>query len=256
MSDFGKLYHEIGEGTMIKFEDVYKSFGKDKPILQGINLTLKKGEILCLLGPSGCGKSTMVNLMMGNLVPDKGHVKMMGEEAPYKRVRSSFGYMPQNSALYEDITARENLLFFGQMNGLSKREVKEKMPDLLSLAGLEACANQLVSTFSGGMKRRLSLAVALLHDPDLLILDEPTVGLDPVLRKQIWDQFEKMAKEGKTILITTHIMDEAERCKRIAMLYGGYIIADDAPSVIVEKTKASCLEEAFLYLEKGGTYHA
>lgn len=241
---------------MIRFEEVYKSFGKDKHVLNGINLTLEKGEILCLLGPSGCGKSTMVNLMMGNLIPEKGHVKIMGEEAPYKTVRPSLGYMPQHDALYEDITAKENLMFFGRMNGLSKKTVKERIPELLEMAGLSDDGDRMVSAFSGGMKRRLSLAVTLLHDPSLLILDEPTVGLDPVHRKRIWDRFDKMAAEGKTILITTHIMDEAERCERIAMIHGGHIIADDSPSSIIENTKTSCLEDAFLSLElKGGIDH-
>ena len=241
---------------MIKFESVYKSFGKKEPVLNGIDLTLEKGEILCLLGPSGCGKSTMVNLLTGILIPDRGHVKIKGEEAPYKNMRASLGYMPQHDALYEDITARENLMFFGRMNGLTKKEARERIPELLDTAGLGNDGDKLVSAFSGGMKRRLSLAVTLLHNPSLLILDEPTVGLDPVHRKRIWDRFDKMAAEGKTILITTHIMDEAERCGRIAMIHQGKIIADGAPCDIIRAAGAASLEEAFLSLElKGGADH-
>ena len=242
---------------MIQFDNVHKSFGKDKPVLKGIDLTLDKGEILCLLGPSGCGKSTMVNLMMGNLIPDEGRVRIMGEEAPYKTVRPSMGYMPQHDALYEDITAKENLLFFGRMNGLSKKTAKERIPAMLEAVGLADDGDRMVSAYSGGMKRRLSLAVTLLHQPSLLILDEPTVGLDPVHRKRIWDRFDRMASEGTTILITTHIMDEAERCARIAMIHDGRIIADGSPKEIVEHAGAEGLEEAFLTLElKGGAHHA
>lgn len=241
---------------MIKFENVSMYFGRKTPmkdnrkhVLKGVDFHLPKGEIICLLGPSGCGKTTMVNLIMGNLIPTEGNVTVMGERAPYKNARPHVGFMPQDNALYEDITAKENLAFFGALNGVDKKTIKARSPEMLALMRLDDEGNNLVSNFSGGMKRRLSLAVTLMHDPDLLILDEPTVGLDPDHRKRIWDAFDRMAEDGKTILVTTHVMDEAERCNRIAMLYDGRIIATGSPAEIVERTGAKKLEDAFLILE-------
>jgi len=240
---------------MINFDKVNLFYGKKTPIkdnrkhvLKNVDFTLNKGEIICLLGPSGCGKTTMVNLIMGNLIPNSGDVLVMGEKAPYKSVRARIGYMPQENALYEDITAKENLQFFGAMYGVPSKIIKERIPEMLELVRLNDDANNLVSNFSGGMKRRLSLAVSLLHDPDLIVLDEPTVGLDPDHRKRIWDHFDKMATEGKTLLVTTHVMDEAERCSRIAMLYNGKIIANGSPQEILEITSAERLEDAFIIL--------
>lgn len=244
---------------MIKFENVSHCFGKKTPladkrkiVLSGVDFHLNSGEIICLLGPSGCGKTTMVNLIMGSLIPAEGTVMVMGEQAPYKTVRSKVGYMPQEDALYEDITAAENLKFFGAMNGMKNRDINERIGEMLALGRLETEGKTLVSNFSGGMKRRLSLGVALMHDPDLLVLDEPTVGLDPDHRRRIWDEFDAMAAKGKTILVTTHVMDEAERCSRIAMLYNGKIIAEGSPAEILKQTDTNCLEDAFLALEAGG----
>lgn len=243
---------------MIKFENVSHCFGRKTPVadkrkvvLNGVDFQLRSGEIICLLGPSGCGKTTMVNLIMGALIPTEGVVKVMGEQAPYKTARARVGYMPQEDALYEDITAADNLKFFGAMNGMKNKDIKSRIGEMLALGRLEAEGKTLVSNFSGGMKRRLSLGVALMHDPDLLVLDEPTVGLDPDHRRRIWDEFDKMAAQGKTILVTTHVMDEAERCSRIAMLYNGKIIAEGAPEEILKNTDTTCLEDAFLALEAG-----
>ena len=242
---------------MIKFENVVHSYGKRTPfadkrktVLAGVDFSLKRGEIICLMGPSGCGKTTMVNLIMGNLIPTSGAVWVMGELAPYKNGRSNIGYMPQEDALCEDIPAGENLKFFGAMNGMKKGEIKKRTKEMLALGRLEKEEKTLVSDFSGGMKRRLSLGVALMHNPDLLVLDEPTVGLNPDHRRHIWDEFERMAADGKTILVTTHVMDEAERCGRIAMLYNGSIIATGSPGEILKASGTENLEDAFLSLER------
>ena len=240
---------------MIRFDSVYMAYGKKTPfadnrktVLNGIDFHLKRGEILCLLGPSGCGKTTMVNLIMGRLLPSKGTVTVMGEMAPYKTVRQKIGYMPQEDALYTDITAIDNLKFFGKMNGMTSGQVKQRADEMLRFGLLEEDARKKVSDFSGGMKRRLSLGIAMMHEPDLLILDEPTVGLDPEHRRRIWTEFERLVSSGCTILVTTHVMDEAARCSLIAILNGGNIIASGSPDQIIKETGAKDLEDAFLRL--------
>ena len=241
---------------MIEFTNVSQGFGHKTPIkderrivLDNINVQINKGEIVCLLGPSGCGKTTMVNLTMGITVPLAGTVRVMGELAPYPRARKLIGYMPQDDALYGDITAEENLQFFGTMNDMKGAKMSERIDELFSFTRLQDHRKKLVSNYSSGMKRRLSLAIALLHDPILLVLDEPTVGLDPNHRFVIWDEFSRLSQSGKTLLVTTHIMDEAARCDRIVMLHDGRIIASDTPSALLEQTGADNLELAFLKLE-------
>ena len=240
---------------MVLFDSVSMHFGKKTPfadnrktVLDGIDFHLGKGEILCLLGPSGCGKTTMVNLIMGRLTPSKGTVTVMGERAPYKSVRQRIGYMPQEDALYTDITAIDNLKFFGKMNGMTTAQVRQRAEAMLRFGMLEDDARKKVSYFSGGMKRRLSLGVAMMHEPDLLILDEPTVGLDPEHRRRIWTEFERLASSGCTILVTTHVMDEAAHCNLIAMLNGGRITALGSPEQIMQDAGAKDLEDAFLRL--------
>lgn len=240
----------------IVFNDVCQIFGRKTPfadmrktVLDGIGFEVPRGQIVCLLGPSGCGKTTMVDLIIGNTVPTSGKVTVLGEQAPYPHARANVGYMPQDEALYEDITADENLRFFGTLAGLRGAKLSARMDELMQFAKLEDDRKKLVSLFSGGMKRRLSLAVAMLHEPDLLVLDEPTVGLDPAHRRAIWDEFDRLADRGTTILVTTHIMDEAARCHRIVMLQGGRIIAQGSPAELLEQTGTADLESAFLALD-------
>lgn len=250
------LYFE--EQVMISFDSVTMRFGRKTPfadnkktVLDGIDFHLKRGEILCLLGPSGCGKTTMVNLIMGRLLPTEGTVTVMGERAPYRNVRRKIGYMPQEDALYTDITAVDNLIFFGKMNGMTAGQVRQRADEMLRFGLLEEDARKKVSDFSGGMKRRLSLGIAMMHEPELMILDEPTVGLDPEHRRRIWAEFERLASNGCTILVTTHVMDEAARCSLIAMLSGGRIVATGSPDQIMRETGTTDLEDAFLRLEGG-----
>ena len=244
--------------SAIVFANVCQAFGRKTPfadmrktVLDGIDFEVPCGQIVCLLGPSGCGKTTMVDLVIGNTVPVAGSVTVLGERAPYPRVRKMVGYMPQDEALYDDITAEENLRFFGTMVGLGAARLQGRMNELLQFAKLEDDRKKLVSHFSGGMKRRLSLAIAMLHEPELLVLDEPTVGLDPAHRRAIWDEFDRLAAGGTTILVTTHIMDEASRCHRIVMLQGGRIIAQGSPGDILAQTRTSDLESAFLAFDAG-----
>lgn len=251
------------DGSAIVFAGVCQAFGRKTPfadmrktVLDGIDFEVPRGQIVCLLGPSGCGKTTMVDLIIGNTIPAAGSVTVLGERAPYPQARKKVGYMPQDEALYDDITAEENLRFFGTMAGLSGAHLSDRMAKLLQFAKLEDDRKKLVSHYSGGMKRRLSLAIAMLHEPELLVLDEPTVGLDPAHRRVIWDEFDRLAAEGATILVTTHIMDEAARCHRIVMLQGGRIIAQGSPAVILAQTGTADLESAFLALDVGAEARA
>ena len=243
--------------TVVEFHEVVRVYGRRTPfsgsrrtVLDHVNLRIPAGRILCLLGPSGAGKTTMVSLVMGIAVPQSGSVTVLGQSAPYRDVRSEIGYMPQDEALYDDITAEENLRFFGAMQGVRGRRLVRRVDEMLAFARLRDDRKRLVSTFSGGMKRRLSLAIALLHDPALLVLDEPTVGLDPDHRIRIWKAFRRMAAAGKTLLVTTHVMDEAEHCDEIAMLHAGSIIAAASPREILEQTDAADLDHAFLKLSR------
>lgn len=250
----------VSADPAIRFRGVCKSFGRKTPagdnrkqVLNDVTFDVPRGQIVCLLGPSGCGKTTMVDLIIGNTIPTAGTVTVLGEQAPYPTARKTVGYMPQDDALYSDITAEENLRFFGTMAGLSKAQLKSAMEELLLFAKLEDHRKKLVARFSGGMKRRLSLAIALLHKPELLVLDEPTVGLDPAHRRTIWDRFDQLAAEGTSILVTTHIMDEASRCHRIIMLQEGRIIAQGSPTDILTQTGTPDLESAFLALTGAST---
>lgn len=240
---------------MIAFSDATMRFGRKTPlgdrrktVLDQVNLDVPAGRIVCLLGPSGCGKTTMVNLVMGILVPTAGTVRVLGEQAPYPTARRRIGFMPQDTALYEDVTAAENLRFFGTLNGLRAPELADAIDDMLAFTRLDPDRNRLVGAFSGGMKRRLSLGVAMLHRPDLLVLDEPTVGLDPEHRRRIWERFRELAAGGATLLVTTHIMDEALQCDDVAMLRAGRVIAQGTPSALLAQTGTANLEDAFLAL--------
>ena len=244
------------EQPMIAFSDATMRFGRKTPlgdgrktVLDQVNLDVPAGRIVCLLGPSGCGKTTMVNLVMGILVPTAGTVQVLGEQAPYPTARRRIGFMPQDTALYEDVTAVENLRFFGTLNGLRAPELADAIDDMLAFTRLDSDRNRLVGAFSGGMKRRLSLGVAMLHRPDLLVLDEPTVGLEH--RRRIWERFRELAAGGVTLLVTTHIMDEALQCDDVAMLRNGRVIAYDTPSALLAQTGAENLEDAFLALAGG-----
>nr|WP_120491243.1 ABC transporter ATP-binding protein [Corynebacterium lactis] len=226
---------------------------KGELILRHLSFHAAAGEMWCLLGPSGSGKSTMIRLLMGLDIPTEGTVEVLGERAPYRTVRPRIGYMPQDSALYNDLTGAENLRFFGGLAGVRRKDLGARARDLLEFFDLADAANRLVGEYSGGMQRRLSLAVALMADPDLLILDEPTVGLDPRQRIRIWEQLSKLSADGTTVLITTHVMDEAERCPNVALLSDGRIIGTGSPQQICEAAGTQSLEAAFLQLLETGS---
>jgi len=231
--------------------NISKSFG-NKSVLKNVSLTAQAGEILCLLGPSGSGKTTLIRLITGAIKPDEGEIMINSKRIPDMSVIKSIGFMPQSDAIYTDLTGKDNLLFFGRLFKLPKDKLRQRVKEILELVDLQNDQNLLAANYSGGMRKRLSLAIALLHDPDILLLDEPTVGIDPVLRKVIWDQFEALRLAGKTIVVSTHVMDEAARCQRAALIYNGSLIENDSLENLTAKTKNGCLEELFFKAQEAG----
>ncbi|WP_298837015.1 ABC transporter ATP-binding protein [Clostridium sp.] len=232
--------------NVIKIENFKQQFGK-YIVLENINLNVKKGEILGLLGPSGSGKTTLIKAIVGMSEPTKGSVCVLDTKMPSLDVVSKIGYMAQCDALYEDLTALDNILFFASLYDMKGKLARQRASEVLELVLLHDEGKKLIKNFSGGMKRRLSLAIALVHKPEILILDEPTVGIDPVLRLQFWKEFDRLRKEGVTIIITTHVMDEAEHCDRLALIRNGGLIAIGTPDELKEKSGESTVEGAFLY---------
>ncbi|WP_340002830.1 ABC transporter ATP-binding protein [Oceanobacillus sp. FSL K6-0127] len=233
------------QNSCISIQHVFKQFGKHE-VLKDINLEIEEGEIFGLLGPSGAGKSTLIKELAGLDVPTSGENYMFGERMPTFKLMERIGYMAQADALYEELSANENLQFFASLYGLKGKKKKERINEVMQLVDLSAHLNKLVSNYSGGMKRRLSLAIALLHEPEMLILDEPTVGIDPVLRKSIWDAFYDLNKKGTTIIVTTHVMDEAEKCDRLGLMRDGALIAVGTPEALRKETNSETIEQAFL----------
>jgi ABC-2 type transport system ATP-binding protein len=236
----------------VSVKNVSKQFGKHV-VLKNITLDIMEGEIFGLLGPSGAGKTTLVKELSGLDIPTSGVNNVLDQEMPDLKTINRIGYMAQSDALYEDLSARENLHFFSSLYGLKGKKQQSRIQEVAGLVDLTDHLNKLVSNYSGGMKRRLSLAIALLHEPELLILDEPTVGIDPVLRKKIWDAFYQLNRNGTTIIVTTHVMDEAEKCDRLGLMRDGKLIAVGTPTDLKDNTKSTTIEEAFLTY--GGANH-
>ncbi|AXI07898.1 ABC transporter ATP-binding protein [Oceanobacillus zhaokaii] len=233
------------ENACISIREVSKQFGKHE-VLKNINLEINEGEIFGLLGPSGAGKSTLVKELAGLDVPTSGENFLFQEKMPSLKLMERVGYMAQADALYLDLTANENLQFFASLYGLKGKKQKQRIIEVMQIVNLTDHLHKPVTNYSGGMKRRLSLAIALLHEPEMLILDEPTVGIDPVLRKSIWEAFYELNRKGTTIIITTHVMDEAEKCGRLGLMRDGIMIAVGTPEELKKETNTETIEEAFL----------
>lgn len=227
-------------------------FFEDKQVLHDVSLDIPKGSIYGLLGPSGCGKTTTVKIMSGILSASSGTTWVLEEKMPNLSTMQKIGYLAQSDALYGSLNGVENLEFFGQIYGLTGKPLKDAILEVLDFVNLKDDLTKPVASYSGGMKRRLSLAIALLHKPEILILDEPTVGIDPLLRQTIWEEFYVMAKEGITLLVTTHVMDEAEKCSHLSMMRNGRILASGSPSKIIAESGSNTLEEAFLSYSRAG----
>lgn len=245
-SETMKNEYEKTDSVCIRVEDVGKSFGK-KQVLNDISINVNYSQILGLLGPSGSGKTTLVKIIAGVDNATRGNVFMLGEKMPKLSTMGSIGYMAQSDALFGELTAEENLRFFAALYGLKGLKRKNQINEVMEIVGLTDDLKKQVKKYSGGMKRRLSLAAALIHKPPVLILDEPTVGIDPVLRKSIWNELYNLKKEGSTIIVTTHVMDEALNCDNLGMIRDGRIIAIGTPEELLEATSSETLEDAFLY---------
>ncbi|MCD2256806.1 heme ABC exporter ATP-binding protein CcmA [Agrilactobacillus fermenti] len=215
-------------------------------ILKDINLQIAPGKIVALIGPSGAGKTTLVRAIMGMITPKAGRITVLNQKMPNRQVLGQIGYMAQTDALYETLTARENLQFFGKLQGLKQQQLNQKIAQAVAVVNLSADLNKQVKVFSGGMKRRLSLAIALVAQPQLLILDEPTVGIDPELRQQIWRALHQLAQAGKTILLTTHVMSDAAQADQILMIRAGKMIAQGTVQALEHKYQVTDLEAVFL----------
>jgi len=236
----------MSEQLAVDVDNVSRSFGPVKA-LDGVSLEVKRGEIYGLLGPNGAGKTTLIRMLVGLLEAQAGTVTVLGRRMPDVDVLQHVGYMTQQAALYPGLSVEENVRFFAAINGVEDG-VKEaiEMVDLYQRRGSE------VSTLSGGMRQRCSLACALVHRPQLLLLDEPTVGVDPQLRAQFWEDFRRMAEGGTTIIVSSHVMDEAERCQRLGLIQYGNVLAEGTPNQIRDLGGTSNLEDAFLKLAGTG----
>lgn len=221
---------------------VVKHFRRMK-VLDGVTLRTQRGEVYGLLGPNGSGKTTLIRSLLGMVVPDSGTISVLGRRIPDLGVLSRIGYMTQAAALYPDLSVEENVRFFAAING-----APGNVDEALQLVALMDRRRAIVSTLSGGMRTRASLACALVHRPELLLLDEPTVGIDPLLRKQLWDSFREMTSHGTSILVSSHVMDEAERCDRLGFLLEGRLLAEGSVPELKTMAGSDHLEDAFLNL--------
>jgi ABC-2 type transport system ATP-binding protein len=218
--------------------------------VESLDLRISKGTLYGLIGPNGSGKTTAIKMLVGLLKPTAGHAKILGEPVPVRTNRSKVGYMPQEMAIYQDLTVHENLEFFAGLYSIIRETSRRREEEVLRVVDLEQSRDRLVSHLSGGMRHRVSLACALMHDPFVIFLDEPTVGVDPELRVGFWKYFAELKAQGKTIVLTTHYMDEAERCDVVGMMRQGELIAEGAPRDLMEKTSVSNLEDAFLTIAR------
>jgi ABC-2 type transport system ATP-binding protein len=226
-----------------------KTFGKFTAVA-GLDLRVKRGEIYGLLGPNGAGKTTTIKMLCGLSRVTGGEAFVTGLKVPDRHIASNLGYMPQETALYVGLTVHQNIRFFGEVYGLSKKEVDGRERELLEFINLSGWRDELVANLSGGMKHRVSLACAMVHSPPLLLLDEPTVGVDPELRVSFWDYFNDIKGQGRTIVITTHYMDEANCCDRIGFMRDGKLIAEGLPEELQRLAGVDNLEDAFLTLSE------
>jgi ABC-2 type transport system ATP-binding protein len=234
-----------GEPVVV-VNQLVKQFGKLRAV-DNLTMNIHAGETFGLIGPNGSGKTTLIRMLVGLILPTSGTIHIMNERIPSNKVAAQMGYMTQLSALYLDLTAMENMQFFCNVYGLRGKEQKQRIMEMLERVELADRANDVVGKFSGGMRQRLSLACALVHHPSIALLDEPTVGVDPELRLAFWDYFAQLNKEGVTIIVSTHHLDEASRCVRLGLMRNGVLLVQDSPQEVLRQSGQGNMEEAFLF---------
>ncbi len=233
----------------IEINHVMKQF-QNNVVLQDINIQMEEGNIYCLLGASGSGKTTLLRIIMGAISADEGQVLIEGIQVPNKTLLTQIGFMPQQDALYHELSIWDNLRFFAGIQNLKGKQFEKRAMELLKVVGLLEDKKKLVGNCSGGMRKRISLAATLIHAPQLIIMDEPTVGIDPVLRREIWEYLHRLKEQGTTIVVTTHVMDEVFQCDYAALLRNGKIIIKDAVSNLAELTSNGNIEDLFFLGEE------
>jgi ABC-2 type transport system ATP-binding protein len=235
----------------VEIRDLTRRFG-DIVAVRALSLRIEQGEIFGLLGPNGSGKTTTIRMLCGLLEPSEGSAMVAGIEVAKDpdRIKERIGYMSQRFGLYEDLTLEENLEFYAGIYGLSNATRRSRMSEVVGFLGLAGRLNQLAGTLSGGWKQRLALGCALLHKPPVLFLDEPTAGVDPAARRGFWRTIGALAAEGTTVLVTTHYMDEAERCHRLGLMSQGHLIAIGTPAEVAAQVGGGTLEDAFITLQE------
>lgn len=231
----------------IRIKDLTVVLGGYYKALNGVSVDLPAGQVIGFIGPSGAGKTTLIRSIVGRQKIAGGSIDILERPAGSAELRSRIGYMPQEPAAYFDLTVRQNLRYFAKMQGKSKQDVESVIKE----TGLNKQSGQLVSTLSGGQKSRVSLSIALLGQPQLLVLDEPTVGVDPVLRRQLWQLFRKLTDKGSTLIVSSHVMDEASRCDHLLLIREGEILAYGTPDDLKKQTGAHSVEDSFLALVEG-----
>ena len=241
----------MSSNKVIQVEGLSKMFG-DFTAVNAITFNVEKGEIFGFLGANGAGKTTAMKMLIGISNPTSGKANVAGFDVftNAEDIKKNIGYMSQRFALYDDLTVKENITFFGGIYGLSRSDIKEKSNALIKDLGLEKVANQLVGALPLGWKQKLSFSVALLHDPKIVFLDEPTGGVDPITRRQFWEMIYKAANQGTTVFVTTHYMDEAEYCDRVSIMVNGKIEALDTPKNLKEQFNAANMNDVFLKLAR------
>ncbi len=237
--------------SILSVENLQKSFGEGAlrhQVISGLSFSLRAGECYGLLGPNGAGKTTTLKLCLGLTAPDSGQIRLVGQQVPTeaRQARMRIGVVPQGDNLDPDFTVEENLIVYGRYFGMSREALAKRIPWLLEFSSLTAKRRARIGELSGGMKRRLTLARALVNDPDLIFMDEPTTGLDPQARHLIWERLKALLAAGKTILLTTHFMDEAERlCDRLAVIDHGQMIAEGSPRELIARHIESQVIEVY-----------